>query len=223
MKKVTREEAMKSPYYDYFLCFNMPLSFIAADLDDYDTSWLKQGNYADENFENFDRYLEYINNIGDMIDRGLGLFISGSFGVGKTMLEVIALKRAIDYFIGLKPDSVDFGFTIGYTTGEELVGLFSYDDNESSKNRRSKLRTIDVLSIDELTRVPLTASAKEKVFIEGIIRSRAFNLLSTIITSQANIDELGRDMSPALPELLREYFSVCNFVAPSWRENYGKK
>lgn len=223
MKKVTREEAKASKYYEAFVAFNMPLAFIAAELEDYDATWLDQGDFSAQNQSNFALYLDYVSTIGDKIERGLGLFLAGSFGVGKTMLEVIALKKTIDFFTSRPPQFVDECFRMDYLTGEGLVGLFSYDGDDNNLNRRLALKTVDVLAIDELTRVPLTASAKEKVLVEGVIRSRAFDLKPTIITSQSSAEELGGDMNQALPELLREYFVVCTFVAPSWRGHYEEK
>ena len=222
MKKVTMEEAKQSKYYHLFRQFNFPLAFIAAELDDYDRTWLSKGEHEDGNLRNFQRYLDYVKDIGYQIENGVGLFISGSFGVGKTMLEVIALKKMIDYYLArpIKPQDVDASFSMGYLTGAGVVELYLYGDGEKNETRRAKLTTIDVLAIDELTRVPLTGTAKEKVLVEEVIRSRAFALKPTIITSQSAADQVGKDMSPALPELIREYFVSVNLIAPSWRSNY---
>ena len=225
MEKTTLEEAKKNKYYEFFISSNLPLAFIAAELKDYDTSWLGQGEHGGDNLRNFQLYLNYINNIGWQIEHGMGLFLAGSFGVGKTMLEVIAMKKTIDYYLTrpLSEKDINPSFSIGYLTGAELVELYAFGDEDKKLSRRSKLKTIDVLAIDELTRVPLTGTNKEKVLVEEVIRSRAFALKTTIITSQANAEQTGRDMSLALPELIREYFVDINFIGPSWREHYGGK
>lgn len=225
MKKVTLEEAKKNRYYDFFLKSNLPIAFIAAELEDYDSSWLSQGDYSADNLRNFQLYLDYISNIGRQLERGLGLFLAGSFGIGKTMLEIITMKKAIDYYLALPLSDKDINpsFSIGYLTGAELVELYAFGDEEKKLSRRSKLKTIDLLAIDELTRVPLTGTNKEKVLVEEVIRSRAFSLKPTIITSQANAEQTGKDMSPALPELIREYFIEVNFIGPSWRSHYEEK
>jgi DNA replication protein DnaC len=221
MKKVSIDEAKKSSFYSDFIAASIPLGFIAASIKDYQHTWLQQGKHAEANMKNFKRYLDYIDNIGDRILNGIGLFISGSFGVGKTMLEIIAAKRAIEFYRveGPRRNPLDYSFSMGFLTGAQLVGLFTFDNGQNVE-RRMRLPELDILIIDEMAKIPLTATNKEKVFIEDVLRSRAFSLKPTFLTSQGNVEQVGKDVSPAIPELIQEYFTAVHIVAPSYRENY---
>jgi len=221
MKKLTVDEAKKHPFYHSFRRFNVPIGFLGAEFSDYDPNWIKKGEHANDNYAAYLKYVDYIDNIEAKINEGKGIFISGSFGIGKTMLMTIAFKKAITYFQTRTPNSKDLNpsHTLGWLTGSYLVELFCYR-TERNDERREKLPTIDFLAIDELAKIPLTASNKEKIFIEDILRTRAFEMRPTIITSQGNVEDVGRDISRAIPELIQEYYDVVHIVGKSYRGNY---
>ena len=160
MKKLTVPEARTHPYYYNFKKFNVPIGFLGAEFDDYNTEWLRKDPvYAESNAAGYARYCNYLDNIDKMIEEGKGLFLSGSFGIGKTMLMTIAFKRAIDYMKKRPREDGDMDrqFTMGWVTGAYMVTLFTFG-SEQNEERREKLPNLDILAIDELKKIRVRLS-----------------------------------------------------------------
>lgn len=220
MNRLSLQEAKKHPLYRYFMAFNMPLAFIGAEIKDFEVDWLSEGENIESNKSNFKKYLDYIENIEDKLNNGTGLFISGSFGIGKTTLIVMAMKKAIEHYLGfVDKNSVYDEVSLGFIHAASIPELFGFSgDSEHGERRKSNLFTSQLIAIDDLTRLPLTGSQKEKAFIENVVRVRSFNLKPTFLTSQGNKKQLEVDISKGMTELVNEYFCNVDFIGDSYRD-----
>ncbi len=128
-----------------------------------------------------DQVVEYLS--GDSMERGMGLYIHGRVGSGKTHMAS-ALARALVYE----------GYSVVMTTALDMLDSVksSYDDSFSSDGT-SKFRSCDVLVVDDLGKEGATSWALTTLF--QIVNSRYESLKPTVFTSQYDLDALGRRMS----------------------------
>jgi DNA replication protein DnaC len=120
----------------------------------------------------------YVDKFEDNYHYGTGLTFMGPYGTGKTMALMIALKEIIKR-----------GRSAYFTTFGDLIAVWgsSWQDDESKRILSTKLRTVDLLGIDELR----TDKRNEGGFLadglDAIIRARTSNNLPTLVTT--NMDD----------------------------------
>jgi DNA replication protein DnaC len=110
---------------------------------------------------------------------GHGLTFNGPVGTGKTFAASLILKELVKKGVGCF-----------FITFDELVNTFAQAwNNDEAKYLNTKLRSVEILVIDELR----TDSRNQNGFLsqaaETIVRHRAVNLLPTIITTNLNAKE----------------------------------
>jgi DNA replication protein DnaC len=116
---------------------------------------------------------DWFENIQEKIKEGKGLYIFGTYGLGKSALAAILLKKALVHGI--------FGL---WTNFKPLIPYYKnrsnymFDDNTTMFDQMLKT---PLLVIDEFAIVPKDWWAVE--IMEEVIRCRVQNKLSTIITS----------------------------------------
>jgi DNA replication protein DnaC len=208
MEMITTEKARQHPRYNFFIEHDIPMIFICHTLEDYDITWLHRSKKIDENVKNFSAYADYHEDIEDRVSKGIGLFISGNYGVGKTLLAVIMINRYLDVFRLPRQDRVEF------VTAETLVRLFGYDLTEKQKLKRDNiLEGCRLLVIDDLGKLALTKNAKEIMQVENVVRERYFRMRPTIITSQ------GDTLSDGIKEILNDRYVCVTLHGESYRNN----
>lgn len=131
--------------------------------------------------------------IKEIYERGVGLYLFGSKGCGKTGAAVVALKVARSW-----------GFTaycISVSQLRDAIRAYTAFDNESSVMERC--RTVDFLLLDDLR----LEDADEKLFtisdIRNLIVGRYDNALPTFITSAADPKKWG-EKSPQIVDALEK-------------------
>lgn len=127
-----------------------------------------------------DAVTDYIERFDDNYHYGLGLTFNGPLGTGKTFAMTCVLKELIKQ-----------GGNVYMVTFEELINIWgkSWQDPEAQRTLELKLRSTDVLGLDELR----TDRRNEGGFLanglDSVIRHRTANLLPTLITTNMKADE----------------------------------
>lgn len=121
---------------------------------------------------------EYIDHFDDKFHYGLGLTFRGPRGTGKTFAMVCVLKELVKQ-----------GRNAYLITFEELINIWgaSYHDDESRRLLEHKLKSVDLLGLDELRSDPRNAGGFLANGLDSVIRHRTANLLPTIITTNMDV------------------------------------
>jgi DNA replication protein DnaC len=117
---------------------------------------------------------DYLDQFEDNFHYGLGLTFNGPFGTGKTFAMTCVLKELIKqaretYFI----------------TFEELINIWgkSWHDDQAKALLEQRLKTVEVLGLDELRTDARNAGGFLQNGLDSVIRHRTSNLLPTLITT----------------------------------------
>jgi len=123
---------------------------------------------------------KYINSIDKAYENGIGLYLWGRLGAGKTMLSVCVLKESIRTK-KYKPF---------FTTLSEIISYL--DDRFSNKTRDfiEKIKEIDFLVIDDISREYTKDKSYIEFYLDYIIRYRNRRNKPTIITANCPIKDI---------------------------------
>lgn len=131
----------------------------------------------------------YVENFSKYKDKGVGLYIYGAAGSGKTHLA-IGIKKA------LEKEYVPSIFVNATTLLAELEeNRFSYD-SPSVASVLSKLSTVPLLFIDDLGANRWSVTTTE--YFYNIVDRRYSNLLPTIFTANQTLEDLTKAMGNRL-------------------------
>lgn len=151
------------------------------------------------NIEQVKKIEKYINSIDKAAEEGIGLYISGSHGVGKTAIAIIILKIAIQHyyssFFSRSNEIIDF-VRSGWKS-EEKKAYWTYIVNNCV-----------FFVIDDIGRLFSQINDAERANIDEIFTKRDDANLCTIITSnhplETNKDLLGDALYSSFKERLIE-------------------
>lgn len=132
------------------------------------------------------------------------LILVGGYGVGKTHLAAAIanrlLERGITPLFVMVPDLLD-----------HLRAAFSPEAVEGYSERFERVRSVDVLILDDLGTESATPWAMEKLF--QIISYRLMNDLPTVITTNVSIDQ----MEPRIRSRLKTAGQILHLNVPDYR------
>jgi DNA replication protein DnaC len=116
----------------------------------------------------------YLDNLNEQLENGMGLFLSGSTGLGKTAIASIALM-----------DAIKLGKTGHFLTLDQCLNLYigGWKDEDLKRQYQEFVLGVDVLVIDEVGNEPRTNINMVGSCLNDILRRRSNNLQTTIITS----------------------------------------
>lgn len=110
---------------------------------------------------------------------GHGITFNGRIGTGKTFAMSLILKELIKR-----------GYRVHFITFDDMINAFSNSwNNEEARFLNQKLRSVDILGIDELKTDSRNNSGFLSTVAESVIRHRAVNLLPTLITTNLTPQE----------------------------------
>jgi len=156
------------------------------------------------NKETIESLQKFLDSHEGVVARGLSLFLMGGYGVGKSTVATLMLKRYL--WEGYS------GYCVPSTM---LMNLFAdgwYDQGERAKFDRA-VKRVQILLLDDLGK-----QAHNKYWepmMDMILRHRVQNNLCTIITSN---DPPDRVLSPALNSLLEERMMPVSLSGVSFRK-----
>ena len=124
--------------------------------------------------------IKYIDKAPECLQRGIGLYISGEPGTGKTSITSIILRRF-----------AELGCTSYFVSGPDVPMFWNkplmYSEDVTV---RQHLCDVAVLILDDLVLFPNTTNAMDNLAMERLIRERQHNNLLTIITSNYSLTDL---------------------------------
>jgi DNA replication protein DnaC len=138
---------------------------------------------------------DYIKNADAYIARGIGLFLSGPMGCGKTLIANMVLKGLI----------VD-GYDCYATTFSETVESFTatWGDNEEKKRFAQRFMRSKVLLLDDLGKEFRSRNNLSATTFDMILRKRVFEARPTILTTNLSPIEVRSGYGAAVLSLLVE-------------------
>ena len=139
--------------------------------------------------------IDYLDHAEANVDRGMGLFLTGPMGVGKTMLAMLVLK-----------DLVKQGYNCYATTFANTVEAFTstWGDNEEKKRFADRFMYSDVLLLDDLGQEQRTASRLPQTTFDRILRTRIQDSRPTILTTNLKPLEVKEGYGAPVLSLLTE-------------------
>lgn len=123
---------------------------------------------------------EYLDDFDGNFHYGLGLSFSGPVGTGKTFAMCCVLKELIKR-----------GRNVYFVTFEELINVWgsSYYNDESKRILEDKLKSAEVLGLDEVRTDPRNKEGFLANGFDSVIRHRTSNLLPTLVTTNMEPEE----------------------------------
>lgn len=155
----------------------------------------------ERNFQNCRRYaLTFTPNAGNL------LFVGGT-GLGKTFLSA-CIARAV----------ADRGYSVVYETASHLFGKLErakFSPTEESQREAAKFTDCDLLIMDDLgTEMPgqfVTAA------LYSLLNDRILENKPMVVSTNLNVDEMGRRYSPQIASRLHGSFQRLTFVGEDIR------
>lgn len=171
--------------HKWYLASGIGVTYQRLDFDDY------QGPT-----DVLDGVVKYLERREDFLARGMGMFLVGSYGTGKTMLANLVLK-----------EMVKDGHTCFATTFSQTVEMFTagWSDKVEKEYFQRKFIGSRVLLLDDLGReLRGTKLALAETTFDAILRQRVQAGRATIITTNMEPEELGDGYGAAILSLIRE-------------------
>lgn len=172
---------------------NIPCKYWELDFKNYRNT----GRDDDEkalNKKSMDRIYNYRNELRKNRKEGLGLYIEGPNGVGKTFIATSIGKEAIRC-----------GYSVRFHLLSEIISLTTQSFEDKSALRvLSKLKTCDFLIIDDADKPYSTKSSFKISLFDDLVRYRVQNLLPCIVTANVELRGATETFNEALHSLLAE-------------------
>lgn len=150
-----------------------------------------------DDFEGADAIVEqlskYLFDHGRYISRGVGLFLSGPVGTGKTMLANLVLKELV------KKGYSCFATTFNQTMDFFTAGWHNADDQEYFRRKFLRSRVLLLDDIGKEMRTKLTNST-----LDAILRTRVQEGNPTFITTNLSSAEMESGYGAGILSLLKE-------------------
>ena len=161
-----------------------------------------------EHLEYKDKVRKYLEKMDEMLENGIGLFLySDENSTGKTSIAVLALKQALRlrrtaYF---------------EESGRLKAALIRAEEFEENILIERRIRTVDLLVLDDVGKEYRTESGFAENTIESVLRDRSQSMRLTIMTSNLKPNKIEQVYSADLAALLRETMIPLRISGYDWR------
>lgn len=161
-----------------------------------------------EHLEYRDKVRKYLEKMDEMLENGIGLFLySDENSTGKTSIAVLALKQALRlrrtaYF---------------EESGRLKAALIRAEEFEENIPIERRIRTVDLLVLDDVGKEYRTESGFAENTIESVLRDRSQSMRLTIMTSNLKPNKIEQVYSADLAALLRETMIPLRISGYDWR------
>ena len=147
----------------------------------------------------------FVSAIGENLDAGRGLWLTGSYGTGKTALAMIVSRAAIDA-----------GRTVAIYSCPRLLSVIRESiDRSGVLDFLDRLATADLLHIDDLGAEHRTDWVLEQLYT--IINGRYEDERSTIVTSNLDAIKLREQLGERIVSRLEGMCEILPFYGPDQR------
>lgn len=161
------------------------------------------GKRTPKNVDFFSNYIRlYISTFPNRLQDGRGFLLSGECGCGKTGALCFIVKE-----LKLK------GYKVYYIDTNELLETISasYDKDEDATRKLSKLKTYDLLVLDDFGSEYGKDTWRYNIFLKLLKSRYAKNLptlMSTNLEPDSLFEEFSEDVAPRLSSVFAEVFEV---------------
>lgn len=152
---------------------------------------------------------KYLDRHEQFVSRGMGMYMSGSYGTGKTMLANLAIKELIK-----------FGYTCWATTFSQTVQMFTagWGDRVEQAYFQKKFIDSQVLLLDDVGReLRDTRMQLAETTFDAILRQRVQAGRPTMITTNMTPVDLENGYGAAILSLIRERCLDVDFTGDDFR------
>jgi DNA replication protein DnaC len=194
------------------LASNIPNKYHDADIK----KWENPGLTPEEievNNQSFKLIESYAKNVGTMIDKGNGLYLSGPNGVGKTYLACSIANKA-----------ANIGKKIKYYTMNTIIQteIRGWRDEDSALIMRG-IKKSDLLIIDDLDKIYKTSTGIEKSLFDNLLRERLQANKPCIFTSNRTMTDARLDYGSHISSMLTEHCAELVLVGQDYRKKMAEK
>ena len=152
---------------------------------------------------------DYISNLQSNLVKGIGLYLYGTPGIGKTLLSSYIVRAAIKQNINAK----FYYFTDILNTFTE-----SWHDNDARDEVENNIINSDLLICDDLGREFKSNKKLHEAVLDSVIRSRASQLRPIILTSNFDILDVKETYGAGIVDLFKESLVVVQVKGDSYRK-----
>lgn len=153
----------------------------------------------------FRRFKEFLEKIQTAREKGIGLYIYGPSGSGKSFLGVLALKHAIEQHLMT-------GFYI--KTSHWIKALQDFEKNpHGEKVVEWGVMETDVLVLDDVGKYYKTSSGYTEAQVDRCIQKRVDDNKITIYTSEESMEDMGKRFGNHI--LSRLYEKMIEIMLPA--------
>jgi DNA replication protein DnaC len=159
---------------------------------------LWEANYKDLSLELKRPIHHYVASIHHLLQRGVGFWIFGPAGTGKTCGGIVLLKAGWEH-----------GHVGYYTTVKELrQSLKENEDFDSSESIMSRVRAVDILVIDDLASDDYRNFTFGISDVEHLLKSRSSRGKTTILSTRLGPDDLSVDYPSILHSMRGTFHAI---------------
>lgn len=195
------------------LYIKMAMANIPSKYWDYELKDLDQANEAVKV-----KLEKYCSKLDEVLEKGVGLFLVGANGVGKTLSASLIIKEALKHH-----------YTARFTSLPEILSLSS-DGHYNAKARmlyQQELIDVDFLAIDDITKTYKNTEKQTSTYIDiqfdHLFRTRANYNLPTILTSNHTREDALKSadevLSSSLLSLFAEHLRDITFLGNDRRKD----
>lgn len=171
---------------------------------------LKLDDFFDKKNRAYVRILKLSERLDELCDTGIGVYLNGGNGVGKTYLAACLLKLAIKKY-GLK------GVFIPMSLLVKLSMESLYDDGV--RDWLDDLIQMDLIVLDEIEKVHISSKGREFAIINTIVSNLYNHEVSLIVTANCSKKGLSNRFGRAVADRFDEMLIEVPFTNQSFRKS----
>lgn len=174
--------------------------------------WYKGIDNYVGNVKSLEEVNDYIAHMKNYYENGIGMFLYGGYGTGKTFLAIHILKRAIE--LNYK--------NVYFTCLSDIISQFtaSWYDAKEQKDFYSRMMDSDFLVIDDIGKEYHSKNNLAESVFDKVLRYREHPV---IITSNKNLEDIKSSYGASINSLLHGKLIPLQFIGGDHRiENVSK-
>lgn len=152
---------------------------------------------------------DYMSFLKENISKGIGLYLYGPPGVGKTLLASNVVLHSLRYNVRAK----FYYFT-------DVLNMFtdSWKNEEAREEIESEIINSDLLVMDDIGKEYKSNKKLHESILDTVLRTRASNLKPIIITSNFDILDMKETYGAGIVDLFKEHLVTIKVDGESYRK-----
>lgn len=187
---------------------NIPVKYRSAKVGE----WQNTGRTLDEvasNQKSIEGIKTYVSRLPEMITNGIGLFLCGPNGVGKTFLASA---------IGI--EAITQGYATSFYAISEIISLTvqGWYDEEKRKEMINDVEQVNMLIIDDCDKVYKTKAGLETMVFDNMFRKRVQNNMPVIFTSNNSLADVEKSFNHSVLSMFLDQSIELPIVGDDFRK-----